>query len=364
MNSSKQSALHLVTEDEPSQLRTDTSALTSRERVPNRPLPSPFELRDRFPLSERAARRIDDVRTRIRTRIEHGIGAPIAIVGPCSIHCETAALEYAERLAALQLRLGDRVQLVMRVYFEKPRTTVGWKGFLYDPDLNGRSDLEAGLRRGRALMVKIAELGVPIATEILDPLTARYFEDCLSWVAIGARTTESQIHRQLASDLDCAVGFKNGTDGSVDVALQAMEAAAQSHSHLAADDEGRIVMRQSAGNTATHVVLRGGRAGPNYSRDAVLRVGEALRTRGRPAVLVDCSHGNSEKDFRRQPEVAREVIRQMHQEHADVFGLMLESHLVAGKQSDEGTLKYGVSVTDGCIDFSTTEALLLEMAGI
>ncbi len=317
-----------------------------------------------LPLSMSAEEGIVNARARLKTRIEHGIGPAIAIVGPCSIHCETAALEYAERLAALQTRLGDRVQLVMRVYLEKPRTTVGWKGFLYDPDLSGESNLSEGIRRGRALMVRIAELGIPIATEILDPLAASYFEDCLSWVAIGARTTESQIHRQLASSLGCAVGFKNGTDGSVDVAIHAMLAAAEPHAHLGIDEEGRIAMKTSAGNSAAHIVLRGGTSGPNYSRSAVTDVAARLLAHTRPAVLVDCSHGNSEKDYRRQPEVAREVMSQMRQEHADVFGLMLESHLVAGKQSTAFPRTYGMSVTDGCIDFATTEALLFEMAAI
>jgi 3-deoxy-7-phosphoheptulonate synthase len=251
----------------------------------------------------------------------------------------------------------------MRVYLEKPRTTIGWKGFLYDPGLNGESDLAAGLTRGRELMVRIAELEIPIATEILDPLAADYFEDCLSWVAIGARTAESQIHRQLASGLECAVGFKNGTDGGVRVATQAMEAAAQPHAHLGIDAQGRIAMKHTTGNRATHVVLRGGDSGPNYGRDAVSRVADDLRKSGkRAAIFVDCSHGNSEKDYRRQPEVARTVMSQMNAAHADVFGLMLESHLVAGKQAAEGSREYGVSVTDGCIDFATTEALLLEMA--
>lgn len=364
MTSSNQSALHLVTDEGTLRARSDETELPTEQCAETRALASPRELRMEIPLRRFARDKIFEVRSRIKARIEHGIGSPIAIVGPCSIHCETAALEYAERLAALQTRLGDQVQLVMRVYFEKPRTTVGWKGFLYDPDLNGKSDLAEGLRRGRALMVKIAALGVPIATEVLDPLAASYLEDCLSWVAIGARTAESQIHRQLASGLDCAVGFKNGTDGSADVALHAMQAAAESHAHLAIDDEGRVAMRTTRGNTATHIVLRGGTSGPNFGYDEVAQIASRLRSMGRCAVLVDCSHGNSEKDYRRQPEVARAVLAQMRKEHADVFGLMLESHLVAGKQAIEGNRTYGMSVTDGCIDFATTEALLLEMASI
>lgn len=363
MTSPQKSTLCLVPTEVPTTSQSDAAELAGQNRSTTRPLCSPTEVRQTFPLSVRALEQIAEAKARIRARIEHGVGAPIAIVGPCSVHCEISALEYAERLAALKARLGDSVQLLMRVYFEKPRTTVGWKGFLYDPDLTGKSDLREGLLRGRALMVRIAELGVPIATEILDPLAADYFEDCLSWVAIGARTAESQIHRQLASGLGCAVGFKNGTDGSVTVATHAMEAAGEPHAHLGIDEHGRIAMKTTLGNRATHVVLRGGNSGPNYQSDAVSRVGESLRASGRrPAVLIDCSHGNSEKDYRRQPEVARAVISQMRQTHADVFGFMLESHLFSGKQSPEGEREYGVSVTDGCIDFATTEGLLLEMA--
>lgn len=363
MTSSQKSALCLVPTEPLTTSHSDAKELASERRSVTRPLPSPSELRQNVPLSGRATEQIAEARARIQARVSHGTGAPIAIVGPCSVHCETATLEYAERLRALKERLGGSVQLVMRVYLEKPRTTVGWKGFLYDPDLTGRSDLGEGLCRGRALMVQIAELGLPIATEILDPLAADYFEDCLSWVAIGARTAESQIHRQVASGLGCAVGFKNGTDGSVTIATQAMEAAGQPHSHLGIDEHGRVAMKSTGGNSATHVVLRGGSGGPNYQTEVVARVAESLRGSGqRPAVLVDCSHGNSEKDYRRQPEVARAVMSQLKQKHADVLGLMLESHLFSGKQSAEGAREYGVSVTDGCIDFATTEGLLLEMA--
>jgi 3-deoxy-7-phosphoheptulonate synthase len=329
------------------------------------PLPSPAELRGQLPLVGTCNAQIQVQRAHLKARIEHGIGAPIAIVGPCSIHCEASAIEYAQKLRELQSRLGERVQIVMRVYFEKPRTTLGWKGFLYDPDVDGSHDLRRGLERARALLVQIAEIGLPIATEILDPLVAEYFEDCLSWVAIGARTSESQIHRQLASGLACPVGFKNGTDGSVTVAAQASQTAEQAHTHLGINEHGKVVMKQTRGNPATHVVLRGGKNGPNYHVESVTDVARSLRALGRrAAVVVDCSHGNSEKDYARQPLVAREVMAQMRKDHADVMGLMLESHLKAGSQPAAGAREYGVSITDGCVDFETTEHLLEELAHV
>jgi 3-deoxy-7-phosphoheptulonate synthase len=322
-----------------------------------------------LPLSTAAQAGVEAARARLAARITCGEGPVIAIVGPCSIHSEQAALEYAERLLHLQQLLRDRVQLVMRVYLEKPRTTVGWKGFLYDPDLNGTDDLLQGLQRGRRLMTRIAEMGVPIATELLDPIVAPYLADCLTWVAIGARTTESQIHRQLASSLPCPVGFKNGTDGSVNAASSACIAASRAHTHLGVDCDGRAALLCSAGNQHTHVVLRGGHSGPNFDSHSVQQAASDMSSRGlRAALLVDCSHGNSEKDYRRQPQVARSVMQQMRAAVGDspLIGLMLESHLCAGSQpldvaADPEALRYGVSVTDGCIDFATTEALLSEI---
>lgn len=329
-------------------------------------LPAPVELKERHSLSAQAKKTISRARNRLLQRLEHGHGAPIAIVGPCSIHCEESALEYARRLAVVRERLDDRVQIVMRVYLEKPRTTVGWKGFLYDPNLDGSSDIVQGLERARALMVKIAELGIPIATEVLEPLAAEYLDDCLTWVAVGARTSESQIHRQMASGLPCPVGFKNGTDGSVSTALQAIESATHAHSHLGIDCSGRVAVRRTGGNRGAHVVLRGGKDGPNFDRESVSAVGHALRQAGRSAtVLVDCSHQNSGKVYSLQPEVAREVMAQMSEPHADVAGLMIESNLRAGFQrltKDPRDLEPGVSVTDGCIDFASTVLLLEELA--
>lgn len=361
-----QNALQLISNDSLNSPSTRSTSPLAAEQP--EPLETPSQLKERHPLSASAKAVILQTRESIARRLESGAGMPLAIVGPCSIHCETAALEYAERLQELRARLGDRVEIVMRVYFEKPRTTVGWKGFLYDPDLDGSDDLARGLARARALMVQIAEMGVPIATEILDPMVAEYLGDCITWVAIGARTSESQIHRQLASGLACPVGFKNGTDGSVEIAIQASESAAHPHSHLGIDQHGRAAVLRSRGNPSTHVVLRGGKDGPNHDRESVAKVGETLRKQGkRTSVLIDCSHQNSRKTYSLQPEVARMVMAQMNQEHADVVGLMIESHLRAGFQSLKVNgapprLEYGVSVTDGCIDFATTAGLLEELA--
>ncbi len=326
-------------------------------------LPTPAELKTRFSLGASTRTDVARARRRLQDRIEQARGAPIAIVGPCSIHSEGEALHYAERLKLVQERIGDRIQLVMRAYFEKPRTTVGWKGFLYDPNLDGSDDLSLGLERTRALLVRLAEMNLPLATEILDPLLAPFIDDCLSWVAIGARTSESQIHRQMASALPCPVGFKNGTDGSVENAAHAIASAATRHTRLGIDDAGRAALLESRGNAACHLVLRGGTAGPNYSVDEVRRAAQTLVELGRaPCILIDCSHGNSEKDHNRQPQVARAVMKQLGQDHADVLGLMLESHLESGRQGIAAPRRYGVSITDSCIDFSTTERLMLEFA--
>jgi 3-deoxy-7-phosphoheptulonate synthase len=329
-----------------------------------KPLPSPAALVAQYSLSSSARQRITATRRRVVDRFATGQGPAVAIVGPCSIHDRVAALDYAERLRKLQTELGDDVLLIMRAYFEKPRTSVGWKGFLYDPDLDGSDDLQRGLTEARRLLVDLAELGVPTATELLEPLTAPYLADTLSWAAIGARTTESQPHRQLASSLPLPVGFKNGTDGSVDAAVCAVVAARARHSLVGVDGEGRLSVLESLGNPAAHVVLRGGKSGPNYDRASVLRASTALREVGvEPAVVVDCSHGNSGKDHRRQPAVARAVVEQLSARVEGLGGLMLESHLVAGRQDLGATsLVYGQSVTDACIDFETTAALLRELA--
>jgi 3-deoxy-7-phosphoheptulonate synthase len=323
------------------------------------PIPSPRELLEAYPLSARAEEHIRATRQRIQERIATGRGPSLAVVGPCSIHSEESAMAYAERLLPLAKRYENDLIVVMRAYSEKPRTTVGWKGFLYDPDLTGENHLADGLRRSRALLVELCELGLPLATEILDPLTANFLGPCLSWVAIGARTAESQIHRQVASGLGCAVGFKNGTDGSVNVALDAISAARARHTHLGVNADGRIALIQTEGNAHCHVVLRGGKSGPNYDAVSIARVASQA---GRTPLLIDCSHGNSEKDYRRQPHVARSVFQELGRPGADVLGVMLESHICAGQQAATPGASPFVSVTDACIDIDTTATLLEEMA--
>lgn len=327
------------------------------------PLLSPAALRLSSSLSADAVAQIARTRRRLSESFAGKGGAPIVIVGPCSIHCEEAALDYARRLLLLREELAGKVEIVMRVYFEKPRTGLGWKGFLYDPDLDGSDDLARGLARSRALLVQIAEMGMPIATEILDPMVAEYFADCLSWVAIGARTSESQIHRQLASDLPCPVGFKNATSGDVMSALHSVRSAGAPHTFLGLDSYGVVSVRRSRGNEAAHLVLRGGTSGPNHSALHVQQVARLAREQGTSAsLIVDCSHGNSGKDCRRQAEVVREVGKQMRQEASPVVGLMMESHLEEGSQSLSEPLRYGVSVTDPCLGFDETAALVKGLA--
>jgi 3-deoxy-7-phosphoheptulonate synthase len=284
----------------------------------------------------------------------------LLIVGPCSIHDERAAVEYATRLSALAERVADEVFVCMRVYFEKPRTCIGWKGFVHDPGLDGSADVELGLRRSRVLMQRIAALGVGVATELLDPVLAEYHSEFLAWGAIGARTSESQIHRELASSREFALGFKNGTDGNVRGAIHSVLSAARPHTRFGIDRQGRAVLTRSAGNPHCHVVLRGGAQGPNYGEDSVLQTARELEEHEAPArIVVDCSHGNSGKEASAQVGVLLDLCRQIEQ-GSPIFGALLESHLVAGKQAPgpKATLSYGQSITDACIDFETTERLV------
>ena len=286
----------------------------------------------------------------------------VMLVGPCSIHDETAGLEYAKRLAVLAEEVKDSILVVMRVYFEKPRTTVGWKGLINDPNLDGTFDMQTGLRRARAFLLEVGNLGLPAGTEFLDPFTPQYLADLIAWGAIGARTTESQTHRQMASGLSMPIGYKNGTGGSCQIAVDAMLAARSPHAFLGIDLDGRAAVVNTIGNSAQHLILRGG-SYPNYDEESVLSASSLLEIAGlQPNVVIDCSHANSNKDHRRQPIVFREAIRQRVEGNEGVIGLMLESHINEGNQpmGKLADLKYGVSITDACINWRSTEELLRE----
>lgn len=327
------------------------------------PLPSPAVLRQRLPLSDALAARVHADRNAIRAVLDGRDPRLLVVVGPCSLHDPVAALEYAERLAALAPELSDQLLLVMRAYVEKPRTTIGWKGLLYDPHLDGRGDMAEGLRLSRRLMLDILEAGLPLATELLQPMAASYFDDLLGWAAIGARTSESQIHRELVSGLDLPVGFKNGTDGSLTIACDAMRSAAHPHRHFGIDALGHPALLETHGNPDTHLVLRGGHRGPNHDAASVAQARAALAKQGIAArLVVDCSHANSGKDPLRQPAVLAEVIEQRLAGDVSLRGVMLESNLFDGCQPLSGELRYGVSITDGCLGWIGTERLLRETA--
>ncbi|HSI63223.1 MAG TPA: 3-deoxy-7-phosphoheptulonate synthase [Candidatus Saccharimonadia bacterium] len=289
----------------------------------------------------------------------------LVVVGPCSIHDAKSALEYAGLLKEARTKYADDLELVMRVYFEKPRTTVGWKGFINDPNLDESFDINTGLREARRLLVQIAGMGVPAGSEFLDVITPQYIADVVSWGAIGARTTESQVHRQLASGLSMPVGFKNGTDGNIQIALDAIAAAGGAHVFLSVTKHGTAAIVQTRGNEACHVILRGGKASPNYDAASVANAVEQLKSRGLPPhLMVDCSHGNSLKDYRRQPLVAKDVAEQITGGGRGVAGVMIESHLCEGQQSVKPgqELTYGQSITDACVSWDTTVGMLDELA--
>jgi 3-deoxy-7-phosphoheptulonate synthase len=287
------------------------------------------------------------------------------VVGPCSIHDPAAALDYAERLARLRVQLEDRLLIMMRVYFEKPRTTVGWKGMINDPHMDDSCDMREGLFRARRLLLDINALGLSAGTEMLDPITPQYIADLVSWTAIGARTTESQTHREMASGLSMPVGFKNSTEGNLQVAVNAIESARRPHSFIGITQEGMTAIVRTTGNPDTHVVLRGGRK-PNYDSASIEECGRILRqAQLEPRVMVDCSHAQTSKDYRKQPEVLGAVCDQIRAGSRSIMGVMLESFIEAGNQpltNDRSQLRYGISVTDPCIDWPTTERCLLEAA--
>jgi len=327
------------------------------------PIIAPADLRQVFPISTESGNCVAHSREAI-TRILRGEDRRLmVVVGPCSIHDPQGALEYARRLAKLSREVGEELLLIMRVYFEKPRTTIGWKGLINDPDMDGSHLISKGLGIARALLCKVTEMGLPVATEMLDPITPEYQADLLSWGAIGARTTESQTHREMASGLSFPIGFKNGTDGNLQIAIDAMKAAQHPHSFLGINREGLTSIVQTQGNPDVHMVLRGGKK-PNYSPEDIKKAEEMLVRAGlTPTVMVDCSHGNSEKDYTKQPAVMQNVIDQIVAGNRSISGVMIESYLEGGNQplaKDRSTLKYGVSVTDSCIGWDTTEEMLRE----
>jgi 3-deoxy-7-phosphoheptulonate synthase len=336
---------------------------TSNLRIRSlQPIIAPTDLKQVFPITEHAADFVTRSREQITDIIRGRDRRLMAVVGPCSIHDPKAALEYAGRLAKLAKELDDQLFLVMRVYFEKPRTTVGWKGLINDPDLNGSHQISKGLGVARALKCAITDLGLPVAGEMLDPITPHYLADLISWGAIGARTTESQTHREMASGLSFPVGFKNGTDGNLQIAIDAIKAALAPHSFIGINNEGLTSIVQTVGNPDVHIVLRGGNDRPNYLPEDITRTEALLSKSGlNPAIMVDCSHANSCKDHNRQEEVLTNVCAQITAGNRSICAVMIESNLEAGNQSipaDLTQLKYGVSVTDKCVDWATTERML------
>jgi 3-deoxy-7-phosphoheptulonate synthase len=333
--------------------------------VETRALPSPGALLAEIPKTEAQAEFVSRTRREIHRLIFTDDKRFLLIIGPCSIHDVEAGRDYAQRLAKLAAEVGDRVMIVMRVYFEKPRTTVGWKGLIMDPHLDGTHDIATGLRTARKFLRDVLDLGVPTATELLDPITPQYIADLVCWSAIGARTTESQTHRQMASGLSMPLGFKNGTDGSIVSATNAIKAAAQSQTFLGINLDGTASAIVTRGNPDCHVVLRGGGNGPNYSAPHIAQTEQLLAKAGLPkSILVDCSHDNSFKQADRQPEVMRDLLAQIIAGNRSIMGAMVESNLGAGNQSfpqPKDKLRYGISITDACIDWETTEALVREI---
>jgi 3-deoxy-7-phosphoheptulonate synthase len=326
---------------------------------------TPEQLKSEVAMSESAAQTIASSREQIRNILDRKDHRLFLVVGPCSIHDPIAAVDYAKRLKALSEEVSDTLYLVMRVYFEKPRTSVGWKGLINDPYLNNTFQIEHGLKVGRQLLLDVTELGLPTSTEALDPISPQYMQDIIAWSAIGARTTESQTHREMASGLSSAVGFKNGTDGGLPVAINAITAAQNPHRFLGINNQGMASVIRTKGNPYAHMVLRGGSKGTNYQAEAVQACEQAMEKAGLPQnIMIDCSHANSSKDPARQPEVMKDVTEQIIDGNQSILGLMIESNIHWGNQSIPENLddmEYGVSVTDACIDWETTETAIREM---
>ncbi len=330
-------------------------------------LPTPRQVKEELPVSETAAEAVLSARESLRNILDRKDPRLMVVVGPCSIHDLDAAREYANRLAALSEELAGSLFILMRVYFEKPRTTVGWKGLINDPDMDDSFQIEKGLRQARGLLLELAELGLPAATEALDPLSPQYLSDLMSWAAIGARTTESQTHREMASGLSTPVGFKNATDGSLEVAINALSSVSQHHHFLGISQDGQSAVFRTRGNAHSHIILRGGGGRPNYDSVSITLCERALaEAKLPPNIMVDCSHGNSFKQHELQGQVAEDVSHQILHGNKSIIGLMLESNLENGNQkipAELSQLKRGVSVTDACIGWDETESLLRGLAG-
>ncbi len=325
------------------------------------PLTSPKKLKEKLPVSENAADTVIQARNTIKRVLAGEERRLLMIVGPCSIHDPEAARDYALRLKKLAVEVSETILVVMRVYFEKPRTTVGWKGLINDPDLDGSHKINKGIEIARKILLETNNLGLPCATETLDPITPQYLADLISWSAIGARTTESQTHREMASGLSMPVGFKNGTDGGLNVALNAMNSALQQHHFLGINPEGISSVIQTSGNPHVHLVLRGGNKGPNYDAVSVHIAADALASGGLPkAIMIDCNHANSGKDPSRQELVLRNTIMQIKDGDQSIIGTMIESNINGGNQLIKPKMKYGVSVTDACLDWENTHRIILD----
>lgn len=329
------------------------------------PLVTPGKLKEALPIPEKAIQTVQSSRQVIRNILDGKDPRLFLVVGPCSIHDTEAAREYADRLQTLANEVKDTLYLVMRVYFEKPRTTVGWKGLINDPYMNDTFKIQDGLHLARKLLIELAEKGLPLSTEALDPISPQYLQDLITWSAIGARTTESQTHREMASGLSSAIGFKNGTDGSLQVAINALQSVANPHRFLGINEEGQVAVVKTKGNPYAHVVLRGGGGKPNYDSVSVTLCEQELTKAGiSPNIMIDCSHANSNKDPSLQPLVMDNVTNQILEGNQSIVGLMIESHLKFGSQKipdNLSDLEYGVSITDGCIGWETTEASIRKM---
>ncbi len=330
-------------------------------------LPSPMELRQRVPRTDAQTELVARVRREIHEIIQGRDPRLLVVVGPCSIHDVKACLEYARRLKTLADELDDRLLILMRVYFEKPRTTIGWKGLIMDPHMNNTCDIPVGLQLAREILGQVLDIGMSTATEFLDPITPQYIADSIGWAAIGARTVESQTHRQMASGLSMPVGFKNGTSGDLQVAVNAILAASKPQTFLGITSEGRAAAVTTSGNPDCQLVLRGGTAGPNFSSAHVAQASTLLRkNKLNPSLMIDCSHANSDKNFELQPIVLNDILDQIAAGNREIHAVMIESHLTAGVQPltpDHSQLRYGVSITDGCIGWETTEACLRQAHG-